>query len=93
MKEYPPCPGCGKENCREFGERCWRNNGCPATPPDRVPITPVDHWPDRCRQTWRPKVAKIDRVWPYKQPAIYWPKDCGQRGRQRSLTRVYFLDY
>jgi hypothetical protein len=34
-----PCPGCGKpeRDCPQYGDECWRNNGCPASPPDRVP--------------------------------------------------------
>lgn len=31
------CPGCGKQSCPQFGDECWRNNGCPSTPPDRTP--------------------------------------------------------
>lgn len=33
------CPGCGKREreCPQFGDECWRNNGCPASPPDRTP--------------------------------------------------------
>lgn len=42
--EYPPCPGCGKTEaqCPAYGDECWRNNGCPASPPDRVPIRLAD---------------------------------------------------
>jgi hypothetical protein len=85
------CNGCGREAsaCPIFGDLCWRNNGCPATPPDRVPIRPNsgDAYPDRCRATWRKLEPKRDRVWPYLQPALYWPKTatCG--------AVVKFLDY
>lgn len=30
-----PCPGCGREykHCPSAGDECWRDNGCPSTPP------------------------------------------------------------
>lgn len=38
------CPGCGHIFCMQWGDECWRNNGCPSTPPE---VNSVAHVPAR----------------------------------------------
>jgi hypothetical protein len=93
---FEPCPGCGRARnvCPAWGDECWRDNGCPQSPPDRVPIAPrFNPFHAGCTLSWREGAGlptpRLARVWPYKQPALYYPKGDKPGG----LTVVKFLDY